>query len=58
MDRAMGPLQSSRVKAMQCIDADGSESDVVDTMLFLTSDHARFITGETLRVTGGMAAGG
>lgn len=54
----MGPLQSSRVKAMQCIDADGSESDVVDTMLFLTSDHARFITGETLRVTGGMAAGG
>jgi 3-oxoacyl-[acyl-carrier protein] reductase len=47
----------ARVKAMQFIDADGSETDVVDTMLFLTSDHARFITGETLRVTGGMADG-
>jgi hypothetical protein len=26
-------------------------------MLFLTSPQAKFITGETLRVTGGMAAG-
>jgi 3-oxoacyl-[acyl-carrier protein] reductase len=47
----------TRIKAMQFIDADGAEADIVDTMLFLTSDRARFITGETLRVTGGMAAG-
>jgi 3-oxoacyl-[acyl-carrier protein] reductase len=42
---------------MQMIDADGAETDIVDAMLYLTSPRARFITGETLRVTGGMAAG-
>ena len=47
----------AHVKTMQFIDADGTEADVVEAMLFLTSDRARFITGETLRVTGGMAAG-
>jgi NAD(P)-dependent dehydrogenase (short-subunit alcohol dehydrogenase family) len=46
-----------KVKAMQFIDADGGEEHIVDAMLFLTSPAARFITGETLRVTGGMAAG-
>ncbi|MFI5716942.1 SDR family NAD(P)-dependent oxidoreductase [Nocardia sp. NPDC051750] len=46
-----------RVKAMQYIDADGAEADIVEAMLYLTSDRARFVTGETLRVTGGMAAG-
>ncbi|HEX9175660.1 MAG TPA: SDR family oxidoreductase [Mycobacterium sp.] len=47
----------AQIKAMQFIDADGTETNVVEAMLFLTSDRARFITGETLRVTGGMAAG-
>jgi 3-oxoacyl-[acyl-carrier protein] reductase len=47
----------ARLRAMQFIDADGEESDVVEAMLFLSSDRARFITGETLRVTGGLAAG-
>jgi 3-oxoacyl-[acyl-carrier protein] reductase len=47
----------SAVKSMQMIDADGAETDVVEAMLYLTSSRARFITGETLRVTGGMAAG-
>jgi 3-oxoacyl-[acyl-carrier protein] reductase len=47
----------ARIKSMQLIDVEGAEADIVDTMLFLTSDRARFITGETLRVTGGMAAG-
>lgn len=42
---------------MQLIDTDGAETDVVEAMLYLTSASARFITGETLRVTGGMAAG-
>lgn len=46
-----------RVKAMQWLAEDGGPQHIVDAMLFLTSDKARFITGEVLRVTGGMAAG-
>ncbi|TCM19524.1 3-oxoacyl-[acyl-carrier protein] reductase [Novosphingobium sp. PhB165] len=46
-----------RVKAMQYLDAFGEEADIVEAMLFLSSARARFVTGETLRVTGGMAAG-
>jgi 3-oxoacyl-[acyl-carrier protein] reductase len=42
---------------MQFIDSDGEVRDIVEAMLFLTSDCARFVTGETLRVTGGLAAG-
>jgi len=44
-------------KGMQLIDADGGEEDVVQAMLYLASSRARFVTGETLRVTAGMAAG-
>ena len=51
------PATLTRIKAMQFIDADGVEQDIVDAMLYLTSPGARFVTGETLRVTGGMAAG-
>lgn len=47
----------ARVKAMQFIPDDGVEEHIVDAMMFLTSPEAKFITGETLRVTGGMAAG-
>lgn len=47
----------ARVRAMQMIGAHGEEQDIVEAMLYLASDRARFITGETLRVTGGMAAG-
>lgn len=53
----LAPETHARIKAMQYLDSDGSETDVVEAMLFLTSDKARFITGETLRVTGGFAAG-
>ncbi|MEO5586755.1 MAG: SDR family oxidoreductase [Novosphingobium sp.] len=53
----LAPEIQARVKAMQMIDADGLPQDIVDAMLFLTSPKARFITGETLRVTGGSAAG-
>ena len=41
------------VKAQQLLPLDGSESDVVEAMLYLCSDRARFVTGETLRVTAG-----
>lgn len=51
------PATKARVKAMQMIDADGKEDDIVEALLFLASPRAKFITGETLRVTGGMAAG-
>ena len=47
----------ARVKAMQLMDDDGAEQDIVEAMLWLTSPKARFVTGEVLRVTGGMAAG-
>lgn len=53
----LAPETHARIKAMQYLDSDGSETDVVEAMLYLTSDKARFITGETLRVTGGFAAG-
>jgi 3-oxoacyl-[acyl-carrier protein] reductase len=46
-----------RVKAMQWLEEDGGTEHIVDALLFLTSPQARFITGEVLRVTGGMAAG-
>lgn len=51
------PETMARVKAMQFLADDGLPEHIVDAMLFLTSDKARFITGEVLRVTGGAAAG-
>ncbi len=45
------------VRRSQAIAADGAESDIVEAMLYLSSRRARFVTGETLRVTGGMGAG-
>lgn len=52
------PLETlERIKAMQYLPQSGEESDVVEAMLFLVSGRSRFITGETLRVTGGFAAG-
>jgi 3-oxoacyl-[acyl-carrier protein] reductase len=51
------PETKARVKAMQMLADDGQERHIVDALMFLASDKAEFITGETLRVTGGMAAG-
>jgi 3-oxoacyl-[acyl-carrier protein] reductase len=51
------PETKSRVKAQQFLSLDGDEQHIVDAMMFLTSTRAAFITGETLRVTGGMGAG-
>jgi NAD(P)-dependent dehydrogenase (short-subunit alcohol dehydrogenase family) len=51
------PETKARVKAMQMLRDDGQEHHIVDAMMYLTSPQASFITGETLRVTGGMAAG-
>lgn len=57
VNAALPPETKARIRSMQLLDQDGAEQDIVDAMLYLTSDKARFITGETLRVTGGMAAG-
>jgi NAD(P)-dependent dehydrogenase (short-subunit alcohol dehydrogenase family) len=55
--RELPPETKARVKAMQFLDLDGTEKHIVDAMMFLTSPRAEFVTGEILRVTGGMAAG-
>lgn len=55
--RELPPETLTRIKSMQYQSDDGDEQDIVEAMLFLTSAKARFITGETLRVTGGLAAG-
>lgn len=53
----LAPATLSHIKSMQFLSDDGEEQDIVEAMLYLTSPRARFITGETLRVTGGYAAG-
>lgn len=45
------------VRAGQALKIDGAESDIVEAMLYLAGSGGRFVTGETLRVTGGMGAG-
>lgn len=55
--RELSEETRKRIKAMQYLPDDGAEQDIVDAALFLTSPKARFITGETLRVSGGFAAG-
>jgi NAD(P)-dependent dehydrogenase (short-subunit alcohol dehydrogenase family) len=53
----LSPANKALARSLQMIDADGREEDVVEALLYLASSRARFVTGETLRVTGGMAAG-
>jgi 3-oxoacyl-[acyl-carrier protein] reductase len=51
-------LSEEMVKAVmrqQLIARWGEEADIVEAMLFLVSDKATFMTGETLRVSGGFA---
>jgi len=43
------------VMAQQVLKREGAEQDIVEALLYLVSDRASFITGETLRVTGGSA---
>jgi 3-oxoacyl-[acyl-carrier protein] reductase len=42
------------MRAGQVLDRLGDVRDVVETMLFLVSDAAGFITGETIKVAGGL----
>jgi 3-oxoacyl-[acyl-carrier protein] reductase len=43
-----------QVQAQQIVKRDGEVGDIVEAMLFLASDGAGFVTGETLRVSGGV----
>ena len=45
----------ARVMGQQILQREGEEQDIVDALLFLASPAASFVTGETLRVTGGFA---
>jgi 3-oxoacyl-[acyl-carrier protein] reductase len=47
------PLIDEFVHERQLIRRLGTMGDVVSAMLFLCSDEASFITGETLKVSGG-----
>jgi 3-oxoacyl-[acyl-carrier protein] reductase len=45
----------AHVMGQQALNREGEERDIVDALLFLVSPESSFITGETLRVTGGFA---
>jgi NAD(P)-dependent dehydrogenase (short-subunit alcohol dehydrogenase family) len=49
----MAPDVLAQVKSQQILPLDGAESDIVEAMLYLCSERARFVTGETLRVSAG-----
>jgi 3-oxoacyl-[acyl-carrier protein] reductase len=42
-----------KVRATQILQTEGEVADIVAAMLYLVSSGARFVTGETLRVSGG-----
>jgi 3-oxoacyl-[acyl-carrier protein] reductase len=42
------------VTAMQIVPRPGEERDIVETMLWLASDRSSFVSGETIRVSGGV----
>jgi len=49
----LDPATVAYVKAQQILQREGEENDIVSAMLFFCSPDAGFITGETLRVSGG-----
>ena len=51
----LGRDEVTRVMGQQILPREGEERDIVDALLFLVSPAASFVTGETLRVSGGFA---
>ncbi|MEV7981816.1 SDR family oxidoreductase [Streptomyces sp. NPDC086519] len=51
----LSPAEAERVLGEQILRREGREQDVVEALLYLVSSKASFVTGETLRVTGGFA---
>jgi len=57
-DTIRAELPAAMVEAVmkqQLLQREGEEKDIVDAMLYLVSDQSAFMTGETLRVSGGFA---
>ena len=51
----LSPQTVQRIMAQQILPREGEEKDIVDAMLYLVSSQAAFVTGETLKVSGGFA---
>lgn len=51
--KTVTPEQKQRIVAMQCIPRPETPEDLVGTVLFLASDNAAFITGQTVNLDGG-----
>ncbi|MER5185245.1 SDR family oxidoreductase [Streptomyces sp. NPDC002896] len=51
----LSPTEADRVLGEQILRREGQEQDIVEALLYLVSSKASFVTGETLRVTGGFA---
>jgi 3-oxoacyl-[acyl-carrier protein] reductase len=51
----LAPAVVEMVMARQAIPQEGEERDIVEAMLYLVSDRASFVTGETIRVSGGVS---
>ncbi|MFF3567501.1 SDR family NAD(P)-dependent oxidoreductase [Nocardia jiangxiensis] len=51
----LSPAEAKRVLGEQILEQEGREEDIVEALLYLLSPKASFVTGETLRVTGGFA---
>ncbi|MEU6140664.1 SDR family oxidoreductase [Streptomyces sp. NPDC047081] len=51
----LSEAEAERVLGEQILRQAGREQDIVEALLYLVSSKASFVTGETLRVTGGFA---
>ncbi|WP_327312162.1 SDR family NAD(P)-dependent oxidoreductase [Streptomyces sp. NBC_01235] len=51
----LSSAEAERVLGEQILRREGTEQDVVEALLHLVSSKSAFVTGETLRVTGGFA---
>ncbi|MEW1643703.1 SDR family oxidoreductase [Streptomyces sp. NPDC091219] len=51
----LNEADAKRVLGEQILQREGAESDIVEALLYLVSSRSSFVTGETLRVTGGFA---
>jgi 3-oxoacyl-[acyl-carrier protein] reductase len=51
--KTVTPEQKQRIVAMQCIARPETPDDLVGTALFLASDNAAFITGQSINLDGG-----
>lgn len=51
----LNEADAKRVLGEQILRREGEEGDIVEALLYLVSSRSSFVTGETLRVTGGFA---